>query len=146
MHSLRIDILLDLFPEEDVTKWKLFISYPKDCDDYNTFMSRLESATEAFQWEDVTNVDETGFAESIADCDALIVLSGLWDDNRDMINEHIRYAQSFEKVIVIIRPYGAEEIPEDLQDVATKVVGWNTACIVDAILLSINGDDYEFLM
>ena len=146
MHSLRIDILLDLFPEEDVTKWKLFISYPKDCDDYNTFMSRLESATEAFKWEDVTNVDETGFAEAIADCDALIVLSGLWDDNRDIINEHIKYAQSFEKVIVIIRPYGAEEIPEDLQDVATKVVGWNTACIVDAILLSINGDDYEFLM
>lgn len=146
MHYWRIDVVLDLFPEEDMNKWKLFISYPKDCEDYNTFMSRLESATEAFQWEDITNVDETGYAEAIADCDALIVLSGLWDDNRDMINEHIKYAQSFEKVIIIIRPYGAEEIPEDLQNVATKVVGWNTACIVDAILLGINGDDYEFLM
>ena len=53
---------------------------------------------------------------------------------------------SFEKAIIIIRPYGAEEIPLELQEVATKVVGWNTACIVDAILLSINGEDYEFLM
>lgn len=138
--------MLDLFPEEDLKKWKLFISYPKDCEDYNTFMSRLESATEAFKWEDITNISETGYAEAIADSDALIVLSGLWDDNRDMIEEHIRYAQSFEKAIIIIRPYGAEEIPLELQEVATKVVGWNTACIVDAILLSINGEDYEFLM
>ena len=131
--------MLDLFPEEDLKKWKLFISYPKDCEDYNTFMSRLESATEAFKWEDITNISETGYAEAIADSDALIVLSGLWDDNRDMIEEHIKYAQSFEKAIIIIRPYGAEEIPLELQEVATKVVGWNTACIVDAILLSING-------
>lgn len=138
--------MLDLFPEEDIAKWKLFISYPKDCEDYNTFMSRLESATEAFKWEDITKIGETEYAEAIADCDALIVLSGLWDDNKEMINEHIKYAQSFEKTIIIIRPYGVEEIPEDLQDVATKVVGWNTACIVDAILLGINGEDYEFLM
>ncbi|WP_461436390.1 TIR domain-containing protein [Methanosphaera sp.] len=138
--------MLDLFPEEDLKKWKLFISYPKDCEDYNTFISRLESATEAFKWEDITNISETGYAEAIADSDALIVLSGLWDDNRDMIEEHIKYAKSFEKAIIIIRPYGAEEIPLELQEVATKVVGWNTACIVDAILLSINGEDYEFLM
>lgn len=137
--------MLDLFPEEDISSWKLFISYPKECDDYNTFISRLESATEAFRWTDVTDTSDT-FAEAIADCDALIVLSGLWDDDRELINKHISYAQSFNKTIIIIRPYGAEEIPLELQDVATKVVGWNTACIVDAILLGINGDDYEFLM
>ena len=138
--------MLDLFPGDDTVSWKLFISYPKDCDDYNTFISRLESATEAFKWEDITNISEPDFAKAIADSDALIVLSGLWDDNRNMINEHIKYAQTFEKSIIIIRPYGAEEIPKELQDVATKVVGWNTACIVDTILLSINGEDYEFLM
>lgn len=138
--------MLDLFPDDDVKKWKLFISIPKDCEDYNTFMSRLDSATEAFKWEDITDISETGYGEAIADCDALIVLSGLWDENKETINEHIKFAQSFQKAIIIIRPYGAEEIPEQLQDVATKVVGWNTACIVDAILLSINGEDYEFLM
>jgi hypothetical protein len=63
-----------------------------------------------------------------------------------IIQEHINYAQTFDKAIIIIRPYGAEEIPLELQDVATKVVGWNTACIVDAILIGINGEDYEFLM
>lgn len=138
--------MLDLFPEEENKKWKLFISYPKSCDDYETFMSRLDSATEAFQWEDVTNISENSYAEAIADSDALIVLSGLWNENKSLIKEHIKYADSFEKAIIIIRPYGAEEIPKELQDVATKVVGWNTACIVDAILLSINGDDYEFMM
>ena len=138
--------MLDLFPAEDIQKWKLFISYPKDCDDYNTFMSRLESATEAFKWEDVTDMTETGYSEAIADCDALIVLSGLWEENKELINKHINFAESFQKAIIIIRPYGAEEIPEELQEVATKVVGWNTACIVDAILLSINGEDYEFML
>ena len=137
--------MLDLFPEEENNNWNLFISYPKECEDYNTFMSRLSSATEAFQWTDVTDTSDN-FAEAIDMCDALIVLSGLWDSNKDKISEHINYAQTFDKAIIIIRPYGAEEIPLDLQEVATKVVGWNTACIVDAILIAINGEDYEFLM
>jgi hypothetical protein len=136
--------MLDLFPEDKRT-WKLFISYPIAGDDYNTFMNRLSSATEAFKWDDITDTSDN-FANSIDECDVLIVLSGLWEKNKDIISKHIQYAQTFNKPIVIIRPYGAEEIPEDLQDIATKVVGWNTACIVDAILLSINGEDYEFLM
>lgn len=139
------DNMLDLFPEDDMTTWRLFISYPKDCQDYNTFISRLETATEAFRWADITDTSDN-FPEAIADCDVLIVLSGLWSDNKQLINEHVRYAKSFKKPIIIIRPYGAEEIPEELQDVATKVVGWNTACIVDAILLGINGEEYEFMM
>lgn len=137
--------MLDLFPEDDMTTWKIFVSYPKDCQDYNTFMSRLESATEAFKWADVTDVGD-GFDVAIDKSDVLIVLSGLWNENKNLINKHIQYAKAFKKPIIIIRPYGVEEIPEELQDVATKVVGWNTACIVDAILLSINGDEYEFLM
>jgi len=136
--------MLDLFPE-DTRTWKLFISYPIAGDDYNTFMNRLSSATEAFKWDDITDTSDN-FASSLDECDVLIVLSGLWEKNKDIISKHIQYAQTFNKPIVIIRPYGAEEIPEDLQDIATKVVGWNTACIVDAILLSINGEDYEFLM
>ena len=136
--------MLDLFPEENKT-WKLFISYPNDSQDYNTFMERLATATEAFKWEDITD-NSDNFSEKMADCDALIVLSGLWDGNKDKMQEHINYAHTFDKPIIIIRPYGAEEIPVDLQEVATKVVGWNTACIVDAILLAINGEDYEFLM
>lgn len=137
--------MLDLFPEDDMTTWKLFISYPKDCQDYNIFMKRLESSTEAFKWSDVTKIGD-GFVDAIDKSDALIVLSGLWDDDKELIEKHIKYAKGFRKPIIIIRPYGVEEIPEQLQDVATKVVGWNTACIVDAILLSINGEDYEFLM
>lgn len=136
--------MLDLFPEENKT-WKLFITYPIDSQDYNTFMERLSTATEAFKWEDVTDTSDN-FANAIADSDALIVLSGLWESNKEIIQEHINYAQTFDKAIIIIRPYGAEEIPLELQDVATKVVGWNTACIVDAILIGINGEDYEFLM
>lgn len=136
--------MLDLFPEQNKV-WKLFISYPTETKDYETFIKRLSSATDAFEWQDVTKKGDD-FIDNIDQADALIVLSGLWNDYQDLIKQHINYAQTFDKAIIIIRPYGAEEIPSELNDIATKVVGWNTACIVDAILLSINGEDYEFLM
>jgi len=33
----------------------------------------------------------------------------------------------------VIRPYGMENIPYQLEEIADEVVGWNTPCIVDAI-------------
>ena len=71
--------MIDLFPEEDLATYKLFISYPKDCKDYNIFIERLNTATEAFNWKDVTDIEN--FAVGIDDCDVVVVLSGLWDDN-----------------------------------------------------------------
>ena len=138
--------MLDLFPEGDVRKWKLFISYPStDTKDYDIFIERMSSATEAFEWDDITDMGDN-FARNIDSADVLMVLSGLWSIDKELIMKHVNYAKTFETPIIAVRPYGAEEIPPELQEVATKVVGWNTACIVDAILLSINGDDYEFLM
>ena len=99
--------MLDLFPEDDMTTWKLFISYPKDCQDYNIFMKRLESSTEAFKWSDVTKIGD-GFVDAIDKSDALIVLSGLWDDDKELIEKHIKYAKGFRKPIIIIRPYGVD--------------------------------------
>lgn len=133
--------MIDLFPEEDLATYKLFISYPKDCKDYNIFIERLNTATEAFNWKDVTDIEN--FAVGIDDCDVLVVLSGLWDDKPDMIREHIKYAKSFNKPIIIVRPYGLEEVPEELQKEATKIIGWNTACIVEAILQSLDIDLYD---
>ncbi|PAV07319.1 hypothetical protein [Methanosphaera cuniculi] len=133
--------MIDLFPEEDLATYKLFISYPKDCKDYNIFIERLNTATEAFNWKDVTDIEN--FAVGIDDCDVVVVLSGLWDDKPDMIREHIKYAKSFNKPIIVVRPYGLEEVPEELQEDATKIIGWNTACIVEAILQSLDIDLYD---
>ncbi len=130
--------MIDLFLDEDENEWNIFISYPDhDSNDYNLFISRLDSATEAFRWTDTTSLDDD-YIEKIDESDVLIVLSGLWNKNRDLIGKHINAAQTFEKPIVIIRPYEAEEIPEELQEYATRVIGWNTACIVDAIISSFN--------
>ena len=60
-----------------------------------------------------------------------------------MIREHIKYAKSFNKPIIVVRPYGLEEVPEELQEDATKIIGWNTACIVEAILQSLDIDLYD---
>ncbi|MCI5867609.1 MAG: hypothetical protein SOZ23_04895 [Methanosphaera sp.] len=136
--------MLDLFPENDLGDYNVFISYPKDCQDYNVFIKRLSDATEAFKWTDTTDCDN--YAEAIADCDVLIVLSGLWDDDREKIEEHIRYAQSFSKPIILIRPYGVEEVPDELEEVATKIIGWNTACIVEAILQSLDVEYDECIL
>ena len=30
--------------------------------------------------------------------------------------------------IVLIRPYGVEEVPENLESIATTIIGWNANC------------------
>lgn len=37
------------------------------------------------------------------------------------------------KPIILIRPYGLEEVPAELEKLAKGVVGWNKVCIVEQI-------------
>lgn len=137
--------MIDLgFDDQNLGDYKIFISYPKDCSDYNIFVERLSSATEAFNWSDVTDLDN--FAVAIDNADVLVVLSALWEDNPRMIKEHIHYAKTFNKPIIIVRPYGMEEVPEELQEDATKIIGWNTACIVEAILRALDVELYDCVL
>jgi hypothetical protein len=42
-------------------------------------------------------------------------------------------ARRLNKPIILIRPYGMEDVPPELETVSHAVKGWNRVCIVEAI-------------
>ena len=65
----------------------------------------------------------------------VLIISGMYAAYRQWIQEEIDIAQSYDKPIVGIRPWGSERIPRVVQDAAHAMVGWNTSTIVRAIRL-----------
>ena len=79
--------------------------------------------------------------------DVIIILSGVYNNNKDEIDDIINASKHYNIPIVLIRPYGVEEVPENLESIATTIIGWNANCIVDEIKNVVNGeydelDDY----
>ena len=65
--------------------------------------------------------------------DVIILLAGLYNNNKENFNDLIEASKNFDIPIVLVRPHGLEEVPESLEKVASTIVGWNANCIVDAI-------------
>lgn len=64
---------------------------------------------------------------------AVIIISGMYVNYRTWIQYEIDIAQIYNKPIIGIRPWGAQRIPVEVQQVAKTMVGWNTNSIVSAI-------------
>lgn len=127
--------------EEDLKVYHLFISHNGEGDEeYLTFIQRLIEAPD-FDWEDhgvpgKTSPQELG--NQIEAAEIVVVLTGLYSRHHDLIQAQIDIAQELEKPIILIRPYGMEEVPGDLEEIADGVVGWNRVCIVERIHESLN--------
>jgi hypothetical protein len=138
------DLLKDL--NQDKRVYKLFISHGEGGNrEYTRFVDKLETYHD-FEWENksVTGKsfkDET--TKIIETVDVVIILSGLYSKNKDLIEEYIQTAKELGKPLVVIRPWGMENVPGNIEDVTDEVVGWNAPCIVDAIRNSIPDDEYE---
>ena len=130
--------------EDESEIYNIFISQLKDDDEeYNRFIGKLE-ASHDFQWKNHSISDETDkqqLNEQMKDVDVVIILSGMYSKNKDLIQEEIDLASKLGKPIVIIRPYGMENVPGRIEDAASEVVGWNTSCIVDSIRESLESDE-----
>ncbi len=131
--------------EDESEIYNIFISQLKDDDDeeYNRFIGKLE-ASHDFQWKNQSISDKTDkeqIQEQMKDVDVVIILSGLYSKNKNLIEQEIDMARKLEKPIVIIRPYGMENVPGRIEDAASEVVGWNTSCIVDSVRESLEADD-----
>ena len=61
------------------------------------------------------------------------MLAGLYNDNKDLFEDLLNESQKYNIPIVLVRPYGLEEVPEELENKAANIVGWNGNCIVDSI-------------
>ncbi|PKL72864.1 MAG: hypothetical protein CVV29_06530 [Methanobacteriales archaeon HGW-Methanobacteriales-2] len=122
--------------EEDLKVYHLFISHNGEGDEeYLTFIQRLIEAPD-FEWEDHGVPGENSPQElrnQIEPAEIVVILTGLYSRHHDLIQAQVKIAQELENPIILIRPYGMEEVPGDLEEIADGVVGWNRVCIVEAI-------------
>ncbi len=130
--------------EDESEVYNLFISQlNEDNDEYDRFIGKLESSHD-FQWKNHTIPGETDIEklkEQMKLVDVVVILSGLYSKDKNLIQKEIDTAVELEKPIVIIRPYGMENVPGSIEQVANEVVGWNTPCIVDSIRESSQSED-----
>lgn len=123
--------------DEDSRLYKLYISHlDDDKEEYELFLSKLNASYE-FKWKDYASQD-TNLEDQMKQVDVLIILSGYYNKHKKQIQAQIDAALKLNKPIIVIRPYGMENIPANLENISTDVVGWNTSCIIDSIMEALN--------
>ena len=71
--------------------------------------------------------------QQIRPVEVVIILGGMYVAYSDWIQFEIDFAQHLGKPILGIRPWGAQVMPQAVQDAANEIVGWNAPTIVSAI-------------
>ena len=71
--------------------------------------------------------------QQISGCHAVIVLSGMYAAYSEWIDYEISEALRLNKPIIGVKPWGSLRIPQNVQQNATVMVGWNAASIIAAI-------------
>lgn len=64
---------------------------------------------------------------------AVIVISGMYANNREWMEKEIEIALEYNKPIIALKPWGNTNIPTYIQNVSDKIVSWSTSSIVEAI-------------
>nr|WP_294998481.1 nuclease [uncultured Methanobrevibacter sp.] len=101
--------------------------------EYGQFTEKLFSKTDFLWKESISGEYATageGFYQKI---DRIIMLAGIYNDNKELFTDLLKASKDYDIPIVLVRPYGLEEVPEILEERAATIVGWNANCIIDAI-------------
>lgn len=121
---------------EDSRIYKLFISHVNQDDhEHDLFFTKLNAAYN-FQWKDYAVRDKIStpdLVQQMKPVDVVVILSGLISKNETLLKRQLEVAVELKKPLLVIRPYGMENIPSYLEVIAADVVGWNTPCITEAI-------------
>ena len=121
--------------------YNLLIS--KGIDSYNEYefyKERINSQTD-FLWNEYNNQDNElndGLFEKI---DVIVLLYGLYHQNKEICDELIDKSQEFDIPLLFVRSFGVEYVVEEIVGKADAVVGWNPHCIIDAIVTLVNGEE-----
>ncbi|MGB9936245.1 MAG: TIR domain-containing protein [Methanobacterium sp.] len=122
--------------ESESRVYKIFVSHiDKDEEEYSIFINKLSSAHE-FEYENygiLAEINENEIINQIEPVEVVMILSGLYNKYKSIIKKQLEIAIKLDKPIIVIRPYGMEDVPSELEEVAADVVGWNAPCIVGSI-------------
>ena len=101
--------------------------------EYGQFTEKLFSKTD-FLWKESLSGSYASAGESFYNkIDRIIMLAGLYNDNKELFEDLLKASEEYNIPIVLVRPYGLEEVPEILEEKAATIVGWNANCIIDTI-------------
>lgn len=131
--------MVDKMFESKSKIYNIFISHiGQNEDEYDTFTQKLSAAYDfEFKNYGILEKDKTTeeeIQEQIKPVGIVIILSGLYNKYNVIIKKQIDIANELGKPIIVIRPYGMENVPPELEEIAADVVGWNAPCIVDTII------------
>lgn len=128
--------------------YHLFISHSWSYSDKHDRLVELLSAHPGFNfknfsvpWQDPiigARTDkqlEEAIENQIRPCSAVLIMAGMYSTYSKWINKEIAIAQRLGKVIIAIKPFGAERISTVVREAAQAECAWNTKSIVDAIRL-----------
>jgi len=112
-------------------------------DDYHRVFEYLESASNFYYRNTSTpenrpQGDREALRENlrkqINDAEVVILTSSLYRRNIDWIEFQLHCAKAFDKPVVILEPFGAQDtIPPALQEIADEMVPWDQRQLVDAV-------------
>lgn len=131
--------------------YDLFISHAwKYGDEYDRLVELLDNANN-FSWRNYSapkqkplqNLDSSdvktkseitsAISRKISPANVVVVISGMYANNREWMEKEIEIAQDYKKPIIAIKPWGNSNIPVYITNIATITVNWNTDSIVNAI-------------
>ena len=119
---------------EEEKIYRLIISNGYDKNkEYLQFIEQIYSKTDFLWKESISASYSTANKEFFEKIDVIILLSGLYNHNKEIFNDLVEASEKYNIPIVLVRPKGVEEVPENLEKEAATIVGWNANCIIDAI-------------
>jgi vacuolar-type H+-ATPase subunit F/Vma7 len=123
-----------LVEENDDKIYNLLISKGIDGNgEYSKFVEKIYAKND-FLWKESV----AGFYSSLSEnffnkIDVIIILSQLYSQNKEEFDKIIEAAIEFKKPIVVIKPQEKENLPENLEKIATSIVGWDVNTIIDTL-------------
>ncbi|MFJ2283463.1 TIR domain-containing protein [Pseudomonas sp. MWU12-2115] len=76
---------------------------------------------------------EAAIENKIRPCSAVLIMAGMYSTYSKWINKEIEIAKRMGKVIIAIKPFGAERISTVVRAAAHAECAWNTNSIIGAI-------------
>lgn len=132
----------------------LFVTHTwEKSDDYLRVFEYLESARNFFyrnystpEHQPVGDKEKLkeDLRHQIAPVEAVIALSSLYAQNRDLAVFQLLYAQANHKPVILLKPFGGQDgVPQALADNATEIVDWDERALVDAIRRQARHEDTQ---
>ena len=120
--------------EKDNKIYNLIISNGIDKNnEYRQFTEKLFSKVDFLWKESISGSYEHASEEFYSKVDRIILLAGLYNDNKELFNVLLTAGEKYNVPIVLVRPLGLEEVPIELEEKAATIVGWNANCIIDSV-------------